>query len=96
MEYFFIWVASATLAAFIAGRKGRGVYSWFVLGILFSFLAIAVLVLLPSIDEEADDMAHARKYGESDRYKKCPSCAEAVRKEAIKCKHCQSSLGGGA
>lgn len=25
-------------------------------------------------------------------YKKCPFCAESVRKEAIKCKHCGSSL----
>lgn len=25
-------------------------------------------------------------------YKKCPNCAESVRKEAIKCKHCHSDL----
>ena len=25
-------------------------------------------------------------------YKKCPFCAESVRKEAIKCKHCGSNL----
>jgi len=27
-----------------------------------------------------------------DGYKKCPSCAEQVRSEAIKCKHCGSNL----
>jgi len=30
--------------------------------------------------------------GEAGEYKKCPFCAEAVRKEAIKCKHCGSEL----
>jgi hypothetical protein len=25
-------------------------------------------------------------------YRKCPFCAESVRKEALKCKHCHSSL----
>jgi hypothetical protein len=31
--------------------------------------------------------------GDSGEYKKCPFCAEAVRKEAIKCRHCGSSIG---
>lgn len=30
--------------------------------------------------------------GESGEYKKCPFCAESVRKEAVKCKHCGSDL----
>lgn len=30
--------------------------------------------------------------GDFGDYKKCPFCAESVRKEAIKCKHCASDL----
>lgn len=30
--------------------------------------------------------------GEFGDFRKCPFCAESVRKEAIKCKHCQSDL----
>lgn len=32
--------------------------------------------------------------GAVDGYRKCPFCAEAVRFEAIKCKHCASDLTG--
>lgn len=30
--------------------------------------------------------------GESGEFKKCPFCAESVRNEAVKCKHCGSDL----
>ena len=34
----------------------------------------------------------AASFGEYGDLKKCPFCAEPVRKEAIKCKHCGSNL----
>jgi hypothetical protein len=34
----------------------------------------------------------ATKTGEFGDYRKCPFCAESVRKEAVKCKHCGSAL----
>ena len=30
---------------------------------------------------------------DADAYRKCPFCAEPIRREAVKCKHCGSELG---
>ena len=40
------------------------------------------------------DAGRAEHAGSSDRYKKCKFCAEVVKIEAIKCKHCGSDLSG--
>ncbi|WP_272682294.1 DUF2545 family protein [Providencia sp. PROV120] len=57
---------------------------------LSAFLPI-VIGLIVSLLSSSDESI-AVKGGESNSYKKCPFCAEAVRKEAIKCKHCGSDL----
>jgi hypothetical protein len=49
-----------------------------------------VVALLPSVDSA--DQKRAIERGSSDRYRKCPFCAEAILKEASRCKHCQSTV----
>jgi hypothetical protein len=39
-----------------------------------------------------NSMQIAVRDGQYGEYKKCPMCAEPVRKEAVKCKHCHSQL----
>jgi len=37
-------------------------------------------------------MQIALRHGQHGAYKRCPLCAEPIRKEAVKCKHCQADL----
>jgi hypothetical protein len=93
MEYLIIWIAVAALSGYYANQKGRSAVSWAILGFFISALALLILWLLPPLgvdDEKSREIA--RKFGVSARYRKCPSCAELVQKEAIKCKHCHTDL----
>lgn len=46
------------------------------------------IVALTTATSERQAVVH----GESGEYKKCPFCAEAIRREAVKCKHCGSDV----
>lgn len=57
---------------------------------LVAFACPAVGLIAALMSNSAQEQAiEAGAYGD---YKKCPFCAESVRKEAKKCKHCHSSL----
>ncbi len=89
MEYVAIWLSFGLVAAIIASSKGRSVGGWFFLGLLLGPFSL-VVGFLPSISSVSE--SRAQRIGESGDYKKCPFCAEVVRREAIKCKHCGSEI----
>lgn len=78
-------VAGFGLVVLVSGAGGTGLAAGFA-----AFLVpVGALVVALSAKSSAQLAVEHGAHGE---YKKCPFCAEPVRREAIKCKHCGSSL----
>lgn len=88
MEYLAIWFGIAVVTAIVASSRGRSGFGWFLLGCLFSLLALILVALLPSRRAPPIDPAAPRP----DTHVRCPDCKELVHNEARACKHCGAKL----
>lgn len=87
MELVVGWLIFSLVAAWIASSKGRSGFGIFILSLLLSPLVGIIVALVMQRQE-----AQVSQGGVSREFWKCPFCAEAVRFEAVKCKHCGSDL----
>lgn len=78
-------VLAPILVRLIAGAGGGGV------GAAFGAFLIPVAALVVSLSRGTSEQ-RAVATGEDGDFRKCPFCAESVRREAVKCKHCGSEL----
>jgi len=88
MELFLFWFIFSVIAGAIAGNKGRSGFGFFLLAIVLSPL-IGILCALIARPNTGRTEAEALQTG---TMRRCPYCAELVRAEAVKCRHCQSAL----
>lgn len=83
MEIIIIWFGLSFIAGYVASNKGRSGAGYFFLSLLLSPLIGLIAALVVKDDSE--------KVANND-LKKCLHCAELVKKEAVKCKHCGGEL----
>lgn len=94
MEYFLFWLAFSAVVGAAASSRGRSFVGWMLISTVISPLLGLILVLVipsrarnTSATPGKSDGAH-----DSASHRRCPACAESVRKEAIKCKHCGHAI----
>ncbi|CAN4276813.1 zinc-ribbon domain containing protein [Methylophilaceae bacterium] len=84
MEIILFWLILSCLVGYYAKTKGRDSVKAFILAIFISPLIGFIVVAL--LENKSDDLQ--LKSGD---LKKCPACAELIKSDALKCKHCGES-----
>ena len=87
MEFAIIWLGCGIASAIVANNKGRSGCGFLLLGFFLGPIGL-ILALVVSPDQTAKE----KKILDSNQGRRCPYCAEVVRREAIKCRFCGERL----
>lgn len=87
--FFICWIILAILCGSFASKRGRDGGRWFFIALIFSPL-IGFIGLLIS-DDKQPEIALNNAVNNKE-LKKCLYCAELIKTEATKCKHCGADL----
>lgn len=85
--YLVIALIFAYIGRNIAVSKGRDYHAWFWICFFFPIAVILLLTLGETEQKKAFD-AYQKKKEIAKENRKCPYCAEYIKREAKVCKHC--------
>ena len=81
-----IWIILAMVGFYIGNNKGRGSEGFF-LGLILGPLGLLIAIFMKPKAKSLEGTALI-----PGTTRKCPFCAELVKREAVICKHCQRDL----
>lgn len=82
MSIIFLWVIGAVLVGVYG--SGKGTSGGFLAGCFLSLILSPIIGFLIVLGSKPDEKYLLK----SKHLKKCPACAELIKSEATKCKHC--------
>jgi hypothetical protein len=81
------WLLFGVAAMLVMQNKGRSGCGGFALGFLLGPFGLIIALVLSS-----DQAVLEKSSLETGEMRKCPFCAEVIRKEARKCRYCGSDI----
>lgn len=106
MELVFFWLLGAFVVAVLAGRYQRSGFGWFLLSLVISPLLAGLFLLAAGkryewttaaggsapVPRETRYMIRDGRMTAIPDAVTCPFCAEPIKPQAMKCKHCGSDV----
>lgn len=80
-----LWVVCGIASAVIASSKGRDLGVWAIAGFVLGPIGVLMAIGVAGVRPGEVPLS-------SGEVRKCPACAELVRREAIKCRFCGTEL----